>query len=80
MAELVDEASKNSNTSGINQQQKEEESLEDLVSLLFKQMRENPPEWTVEGNQSEELKALTRILNGEESAQGDNNGENGINK
>ena len=80
MGELVDEASKNSYTSGTNQQQKEEESLEDLVKLLFKQMRENPPEWTIEGNQSEELKALTRILNGDEGAQGDSNLENGSNK
>ena len=80
MAELVDEVSKNSSTSGTDQQQKEEESLEDLVSLLFKQMRENPPEWTIEGNQSEELKALTRILNGDEGAQGDSNSENGSNK
>ena len=80
MAELVDEVSKNSSTSGTDQQQKEEESLEDLVKLLFKQMRENPPEWTIEGNQSEELKALTRILNGDEGAQGDSNSENGSNK
>ena len=43
-------------------------------------MRENLPEWTIEGNQSEELKALTRILNGDEGAQGDSNGENGSNK
>ena len=80
MAELVDQVSKNSNTSGTNQQQKEEESLEDLVSYFLNTMRENPPEWTVEGNQSEELKALARILNGDEGAQGDNNSENGINK
>ena len=43
-------------------------------------MRENPPEWTVEGNQSEELKALTRILNGDEDAQAANDSENGSNK
>ena len=50
------------------------------MKLLFKQMRENPPEWTIEGNQSEELKALARILNGDEGAQGDSNSENGSNK
>ena len=78
MAELVDQVSKNSSTSGTDQQQKEEESLEDLVKLLFKQMRENPPEWTIEGNQSEELKALARILNGDEGARVINS-ENGSN-
>ena len=80
MAELVDELSKSSNTNNTKQQEKEEEKLEDLVSLLFKQMRENPPEWTVEGNQSEELKALTRILNGDEDAQAANDSGNGSEK
>ena len=51
-----------------------------ILCHYFLNNGENPPEWTVEGNQSEELKALTRILNGDEDAQGDNNSENGINK
>ena len=52
-----------------NSSKKKEESLEDLVTLLFQQMRDNPPEWTAEENQSEDLKELTRILNvGNENA------------
>ena len=52
-----------------NNSKKKEESLEDLVTLLFQQMRDNPPEWTAEENQSEDLKELTRILNvGNENA------------
>ena len=52
---------------------KKEESLEDLVTLLFKQMRENPPEWTAVENQSEDLKELTKMLNlGDESATSQN--------
>ena len=48
---------------GKDSTEKGEDSLEDLVSLLFKQMRKNPPEWSIPDNQSEDLKKLTKILN-----------------
>ena len=52
-----------SNSKETNSSKEKEESLEDLVALLFQQMRDNPPEWTAQENQSEDLKELTKLLN-----------------
>ena len=67
----IENEMKNTKISSENDKQKEEESLEDLVSLLFTQMRANPPEWTVQENQSEELKKLTAMLNVDENDSSD---------
>ena len=45
---------------------KERKSRWKILCHYFLNNEGDPPQWTVEGNQSEELKALTRILNGDE--------------